>query len=75
MAKARMQLNSIRKEPQSDRSLSTTEDLIAQRAYALYLARGAEDGHALEDWLQAEREIQEARSAKPAEQLTDLSDS
>ncbi len=30
---------------------------IEQRAYELYLARGATDGYALEDWLQAEREL------------------
>ena len=34
-----------------------TKDAIAQRAYALYLARGAQEGHDLEDWLQAEREL------------------
>ena len=36
-----------------------TKDIIAQRAYALYLARGSEDGHDVEDWLQAERELQD----------------
>jgi hypothetical protein len=30
---------------------------IAMRAYELYEQRGRQDGHALEDWLQAEREI------------------
>lgn len=30
---------------------------IAQRAYAIYERRGGEDGHSMEDWLQAEREI------------------
>jgi hypothetical protein len=30
---------------------------IAARSYELYLARGREDGHAEEDWLQAEREL------------------
>jgi hypothetical protein len=30
---------------------------IALRAYELYLQRGGVDGHAEEDWLQAEREI------------------
>jgi hypothetical protein len=34
-----------------------TETEIARRAYDLYLARGREDGHDLEDWLQAEREL------------------
>lgn len=34
-----------------------TDVEIADRAYDLYLARGREDGHDLEDWLQAEREL------------------
>jgi hypothetical protein len=46
-------------------SLPTPEDdlrerryeRIAVRAYALYEARGGEHGQDLEDWLQAEREI------------------
>ena len=37
-------------------------DEIAQRAYALYLGRGGEDGHDLDDWLTAERELQEELS-------------
>jgi hypothetical protein len=40
-----------------------TEDAIAQRAYALYQARGCEHGHDVEDWLRAERELQEANNA------------
>ncbi|MGA9777274.1 MAG: DUF2934 domain-containing protein [Verrucomicrobiia bacterium] len=32
---------------------------IEARAYDIYLARGAEPGHELEDWLQAEHEIME----------------
>ena len=41
---------------------SVTSDLlssqrIAERAYQLYEQRGREDGHALDDWLQAEREL------------------
>jgi hypothetical protein len=32
---------------------------IEARAYEIYLARGAQPGHELEDWLQAEREIME----------------
>ena len=31
---------------------------IAQRAYELYLARGQADGYAIEDWQQAEQELQ-----------------
>ncbi|MCI0489990.1 MAG: DUF2934 domain-containing protein [Blastocatellia bacterium] len=30
---------------------------IGQRAYEIYLARGGGEGHAIEDWLQAEREL------------------
>lgn len=30
---------------------------IAQRAYAIYERRGGEHGSSLDDWLQAEREI------------------
>jgi hypothetical protein len=33
---------------------------IAERAYALYLERGREDGRDVEDWLQAERELLKA---------------
>lgn len=32
-------------------------DAIAQRAYELYLERGAEPGRDVDDWLQAEREL------------------
>jgi hypothetical protein len=30
---------------------------IAARAYMLYQKHGREDGHALEDWLEAERQV------------------
>jgi len=30
---------------------------IAELAYALYEAHGREEGHALEDWLEAERQV------------------
>ncbi len=33
------------------------EERIRQLAYRLYEQRGHEDGHELEDWLQAEREV------------------
>ena len=32
-------------------------DLIRKRAYQLFEARGRHQGHELDDWLQAEREI------------------
>ena len=34
-----------------------TEEEIRQRAYEIYLARGAAPGDEVEDWLQAEREL------------------
>jgi hypothetical protein len=40
---------------------SVTESEIAARAFELYCARGCEDGHDLEDWLQAERELRQGR--------------
>ena len=36
---------------------SKTRDRIARRAYELYVQRGCQDGLALEDWLQAERQL------------------
>ena len=36
----------------------TTEDRIRQRAYEIYMARGGNPGQYLDDWLQAEREIE-----------------
>ena len=38
-------------------------DDIARRAFELYCARGCENGHDVEDWLQAERELREATAA------------
>jgi Protein of unknown function (DUF2934) len=34
-----------------------SDDEIARRAYERYEARGREDGHALDDWLDAERDL------------------
>ena len=36
---------------------STGEQEIRDRAYEIYLERGAQPGYELEDWLQAEREL------------------
>lgn len=33
------------------------EEHIRRRAYELYEARGREDGHELDDWFQARREL------------------
>jgi Protein of unknown function (DUF2934) len=44
-------------QPRTTPDPTIVEDQIRLRAYALYEARGREDGHDLDDWLQAEAEI------------------
>jgi hypothetical protein len=47
-------------EPAQSEALPPCDELqarIAKRAYQLYLERGVDHGYALDDWLQAEREI------------------
>ena len=34
-----------------------TKDDVARRAYELFLARGGAEGHDVEDWLEAERQL------------------
>lgn len=41
------------------------ENDIARRAYGRYLARGCAPGHDLDDWLDAEREVQPAVASAP----------
>ncbi|HXN41743.1 MAG TPA: DUF2934 domain-containing protein [Myxococcaceae bacterium] len=38
-----------------------TPELIAARAYEIFIARGQQDGRDLEDWLQAESELRLGR--------------
>ena len=38
-----------------------THQEIAERAYDLYVRRGAEDGHDVEDWLAAELRLRQER--------------
>jgi hypothetical protein len=40
---------------------SRGEEEIRYRAYELYLQRGAQPGHELDDWLQAERDLSHNR--------------
>ncbi len=49
--------------PKSPRPATVTNDDIARGAYDLYLARGCEHGHDVEDWLQAERELRNVTAA------------
>ena len=46
--------SSVRETPSDTRDYG---DRVAQRAYELYLARGAGDGRDFDDWLTAEREM------------------
>ena len=39
-----------------------TDADMSRRAYELYEARGCDDGHDVEDWLQAERELRVGRA-------------
>jgi hypothetical protein len=52
-----------------NRSATMTDGDIARRAYELYEKRGREHGHDLDDWLQAERELQDALSSTAASLL------
>ena len=61
MAKAKTReraATAVERAPKSPAQPATVTDSdVARRAYELYLARGCEDGHDVEDWLQAEREL------------------
>ena len=43
------------------RGKETSSEAVQRRAYELFVARGQEPGHELEDWLQAEEEIGQGR--------------
>ena len=47
---------STAESPTIEHSSFLTEE-IARRAYEIYLARGGQHGHDVEDWLQAEHEL------------------
>jgi hypothetical protein len=49
-----------------DASFYELEGRIRLRAYELYEKRGKRDGHAVDDWLQAEAEITERKSLRAA---------
>ena len=51
------------------RVATLSHEAIAQRAYDLFLRRGQAHGHALDDWLQAERELRKGESKPVATRL------
>ena len=50
------------KTSELSRNMEDLASQIAQRAYALYEQRGRQEGFAMQDWLQAEKEL--ARGAE-----------
>lgn len=46
--------------PGPNASAPVTEADVARYAYDLYLARGRQPGHDIDDWLQAERDLRGA---------------
>ena len=49
--------NENRSTHQRDEHSHDLRARISERAYALYEEHGREDGHALEDWLEAEQQV------------------
>ena len=45
---------------------SVSESDIARRAFELYCDRGREDGHDVDDWLNAERELRDVSRSSAA---------
>ena len=44
-------------EKPANESYVERQDRVRSRAYEIYLERGGQDGHALDDWLRAESEL------------------
>jgi hypothetical protein len=67
VARAKLRATRTLVESRSNENTSTTNQpdehsqvvhaRISEQAYALYEEHGREDGHALEDWLEAERQV------------------
>jgi hypothetical protein len=52
---------------------SARDEEIRRRAYEIYLERGEQPGHELDDWLQAERELERlvlAQASREADSAT-----
>ena len=63
--------NTQQSDDNASRSQSSVEspardvDSIARAAYERYEARGREDGHDVDDWLTAEREVRGRSTSEP----------
>jgi Protein of unknown function (DUF2934) len=63
------QKNNVVKMPTAEMRRSASEvtrEAIASRAYEIYLSRGGTHGHSMDDWLQAERELQVSTAKRGA---------
>ena len=62
----------MKKHPEGKESVSLVhgndvdQELVRKRAYELYVDRGMEDGHEIEDWFQAEEELAAKKSQSAA---------
>jgi hypothetical protein len=66
---ARRRADNVATMPPRDADAITSpvyQDEVARRAFDLYCARGCEDGHDLDDWLSAEREVRNVLSSTAA---------
>ena len=52
--------------------MNLQDETIKSRAYGLYLERNGSGGNQLEDWLKAEKEIQEIDTALIVEKINTL---
>ena len=59
---ARMKANRQQRTPEPE-ATTITEDQIRARAYEIYLERNGEPGDPVEDWLQAEAELNRPKLA------------
>ena len=58
--------------PSTAEAAESRDRAIRETAYAFYEARGRVDGHELDDWFQAEAEVDRAALAESVESFDDL---
>jgi hypothetical protein len=69
---ARRNADNVETVPMGESGIGTNtasesrDDAIARRAFELYSARGYRDGHDIDDWLNAERELRAETSSTAA---------
>ena len=64
------QKRTVPTEATRDENPASLHDEIAKLAYALWEAHGGGEGFAEQDWLEAERRLQETRLLEPLESQT-----